>query len=97
MTITVHDAPAARVVPHVPPVPGNVPPLAENGDVKPDPFIDVAAIPPEFVNVIDLSFDEPFATAPKSYVGPFETVIKAGATPIPWIGRVADCETAPSK
>ena len=86
---TVHAAAGASVVEQFPPVPGNVPPLKVSGVVKPAPLKPVAVMPPVLFNVSDLSFDEPFATAPKSYDGPFETVMSAGATPVPITPRVA--------
>ena len=45
---TVQVAEALSVEPQVPPVPGNAPPLNENGDARPEPLRLLAVTPPVF-------------------------------------------------
>jgi hypothetical protein len=66
VTTTVQAAAAFNEVPHVPPVPGKVPPLNVNGADNPDPVIAVEVIDPVFVTVNTLSAVPVVGTAPKS-------------------------------
>jgi hypothetical protein len=83
VTMTLHDAPAFKELPHVPPEPGNDPPLNENGAVRAAGETPVAVRLPELVIVNVLSFEAVTTTAPKSYVVASLIVIEAGRTPVP--------------
>ena len=48
VTTTVHDAPTASVPLQVPPAPGKLPPVHENGAPNARPAIAVAGLLPEF-------------------------------------------------
>ena len=61
MTTIVHVALELSVDAHVPPVPGNDPPLNEYGTDNPPPLTDEAANPPVFVSVRVLSVEDPVA------------------------------------
>ncbi len=78
MTTIKQAAPEVRVAPQFPPVPGNVPPLNENGATKPAPASEVAANPPPLVSVKILSLVAPTAKIPKSNPGESEMATLAG-------------------
>ena len=89
MTTIVQVAAELIVAVHVPPVPGNDPPLNVNGAERPDGVTVEAAVPPELVIVNVLSVDDPVACVPNGYVpGPSLIPSDAGGALAPVTSRV---------